>query len=245
MSSMWSETDLVRYDAIHGAELLQRPYDQVEQPEANRDAWSEAWGDPALQNLGRRLVAYGVGAEQAATVVEQTWLFYSYEALPLLGERFPMGIAARAGSPPHVWLYLPVHAADVPLAAAKTNPLFLKLNRIFIRKVEEPLSDQVVMDLESVGMHVGPGLMTRSTLHRFEVRAHEIATRRRSEFLGIFVDDLIAELKTVMNPDDAASWLETPNSVFGGRRPIEFVEDPGNQQLRDVITRAKFNLSAA
>ena len=49
-------------------------HDQDRHPEGIRDAWSEAWGDLALQDLGRRLDGYGAHAEQAAIVVEQTWL---------------------------------------------------------------------------------------------------------------------------------------------------------------------------
>ena len=57
------------------------------------DAWSRAWGTPALQDLGRYLVATGSTAENAALLVEQTWIFYSYEVLPTLQQQTPMVIA--------------------------------------------------------------------------------------------------------------------------------------------------------
>ncbi len=71
------------------------------------DAWSETWGDHALQDLGRWLVANGLEDESAALIVEQTWLFYSYVVLPTLQKRLPMGIAARhAETRPGIYLYL-------------------------------------------------------------------------------------------------------------------------------------------
>ncbi len=220
-------------------------YDQLQQPAPIQDAWSRAWGDPALQDLGRRLDAYGIPAEEAATVVEQIWLFYSYEALPFLGERVPMGIAARDGERPAVWLYLPfrtdVSGSDRQLA----SPRFWPLNRTFVEKFEQPLADWVTLDLERMTVSADLEFRDPWVLRRFQDDVREAAARKNMEFVGTFVDNLVAELMTVMNPEAVSTWLDTPNTLFGGQRPIELVDEPRDQQLRDVITRAKFNISAA
>jgi hypothetical protein len=79
----------------------------------------------------------------------------------------------------------------------------------------------------------------------FPARVREQAFHHQLVFVGIFEDDLVSELRTVMVPEDVPVWLHTPNALFGGIPPIELVDDPLDRRLRDVITRAKFNLPAA
>lgn len=224
--------------------VMKQRFDPGHLSDTIHDAWSAAWGDSALQNLGRRLEGYGVAAEHAARVVEQAWLFYSYEALPLLGERVPMGIATQDRERPLVWLYLPFRAADVSIPF-RAEPRFQTLNGIFASRVEAPLADWVAMDLEPVVVSFRADLTDSRTVSRFAERVHEAARRKNMSFAGIFVDSLVAELETVMEQDAAAEWMITPNTLFSGRKPIEIVDDPLDQRLRDVIARAKFNVSAA
>jgi hypothetical protein len=215
--------------------------------EPEHDAWSEAWGDPALQELGRRLVSYGMGEEQAALTVEQTWLFYSYVALPELRERFPMGIATKPpGGLPAVFFFLtfrsPANSPDQDL----TQERFRVVQESFLRNFAAPLADVVSLHLEPfpISEKYFANMWLRHPI-QFEFPMLTYAASHDLDYVGVFVDDLEAELRTVMDPKSVSLWLETPNSLFVGRKPAEFLDDPLDRQLRGVITRAKFNLPAA
>ncbi|MDF3039798.1 MAG: hypothetical protein K0Q71_2504 [Thermomicrobiales bacterium] len=217
------------------------------QHELNHDAWSEAWGDPALQELGRRLVSYGMEEEQAALTVEQTWLFYSYVALPGLRERFPMGIATRSPNRlPSVFFYLTFRA---PADAPDQDPLYERFRVVkesFARDFAAPLADVVRLHLEPFPIrekYIANMWLRNPTQFEFPMLTY--AASHDLDYVGVFVDDLEAELRTVMDPESVPLWLETPNSLFVGRKPAEFLDDPLDRQLRGVITRAKFNLPAA
>lgn len=210
------------------------------------DAWSEAWGSPALRELGRRLVTFGRPVEQAAIVVEQTWLFYSYEVLPLLRVRSPMGIAARkTGNAPSVSLALPAPYPRDSVPTAHSEDLYQHLHEIFVRKFASPLADCAVMTLVPVALNVSPDSGESFPLPRFTDRLKKLFAREGLDYVGVFVDDLVAELETVMEPEMVWPWLDTPSPIFGGRAPRELLNSPDEQQLRDIITRAKFNLPAA
>jgi hypothetical protein len=203
-------------------------------------------GDRALQNLGRWLMANGLDGEQAALTVEQTWLFYSYVALPALQRRWPMGIAARtAENRPVVYLYIAPRARDIDLEHVVNSENFAKLQEAFARDFATPLADWVTMRLESFWTPVELMYWAFSLLDSLEKRFRAYATLQHLDYIGVFVDDLEAELRTIMEPDVVQLWLDTPNFLFDGRRPAEFLDDPLDRQLRGVITRAKFNLPAA
>lgn len=214
--------------------------------EPQHDAWSEAWGDRALQNLGRRLVSYGLDEEQAAVVVEQTWLFYSYVALPKLQKRFPMGIATKQTvNEPAVYLYLTFTTLEGPPGPELGAETFQALHQAFTEYLAEPLGDVVKTHLEPFPVsQAWHGYRALQYPADFEFNLMSYAAIHGLDDAGVFVDDLQAELKTLMDPDTAALWLETPNLMFGGRKPAEFLDDPSDRQLRDVITRAKFNIPA-
>lgn len=215
--------------------------------EPEHDAWSRAWGDLALQELGRRLVSYGMEEEQAALTVEQTWLFYSYVALPRLGERLPMGIATKPPeSSPAVFFYLPVSSSADSPEHDSADERFREVREAFSRDFAAPLADVVSLHLEAFPTRKG------NSAHRASQRpaALELVLRNYTashglDYVGVFVDDLAAELRTMMDPESVLRWLETPNVYFYGRKPAEFLEDPLDRELRGVITRAKFNLPAA
>lgn len=219
----------------------------VSHREPGRDAWSDAWGDPALQDLGRRLVSYGVTEEQAALIVEQTWLFYSYVVLPGLRERFPMGIASVAAEgPPSVFFFLtfrfPVDSSESSLEVER----FRAVKDAFSRDFAAPLADSVSLHLKAFPTSdrwTAQRAMQNVEAFEFMMLVH--AASQNLDYVGVFIDDLEAELRTVMDPESVPFWLETPNSLFSGQKPAEFLDDPLDPQLRGVITRAKFNLPAA
>jgi hypothetical protein len=215
--------------------------------ELEHDAWSEAWGDRALQELGRRLVSYGMEEEHAALTVEQTWLFYSYVALPELRERFPMGIATKPSeSLPSVFYYLTYRfPADLP-DENPTHERFQVVQESFSRDFAAPLANVVSLHLERFPIREKyfDNMWLRHP-RQFEFPMLTYAASHGLDHVGVFVDDLEAELRTIMDPKSVPLWPETPNSLFIGRKPAEFLDDPLDQQLRGVITRAKFNLPAA
>ena len=210
-----------------------------DQGERGRDAWSRAWGDRALQDLGRRLTAYGVPAEPAAQAVEQVWLFYSYVALPILPDHVPFGLATTVDGRPEACCYLPHRSIDRPYredpgAKAESERLY----ETFEHQVAAPLAADVVLNLKLVSA-------VPTKVARLAPRLRDYCRFWGTDYVGVFVDDLEAELKTVMAPRDVPRWLRTPNTIFAGRKPIEFLRDPRDRRLRDLITRAKFNLPAA
>lgn len=215
--------------------------------EPEHDAWSEAWGDRALQELGRRLVSYGMEEEQAALTVEQTWLFYSYVALPELRERFPMGIATRPpDSLPSVFFYLTFWSPEESPDPDPTHERFRVVQEVFSRDFVAPLAGVVSLHLQA--FPTSQGRFAHRALPRpaaLELVLRKYTASHGLDYVGVFVDDLAAELRTMMDPESVPRWLETPNLFFNGRRPAEFLDDPLDRHLRGVITRAKFNLPAA
>lgn len=221
---------------------MARPAEIDHQSDPEHDAWSGTWGDPALRELGRRLESYGLAEEQAALIVEQTWLFYSYVALPTLQMHLPMGIATKAGgNRPVIYFYL---GFSSPGHVFGSNELG-KLQHAFIRDFATPLTEHVNMRLEPFQT---PSALVRWAMgspRELEHRVRQYAADQQLDYIGLFVDDLEAELRTIMDPELVPLWLNTPNLLFGGRKPVDFLNDPMDRQFRDVITRAKFNLPAA
>ena len=101
------------------------------------------------------------------------------------------------------------------------------------------------MGLDFVGGHLTTTSPTNASSSRLDRRLRAHAARQGLEYVGTFLDDLEAERGTIMDPESVPLWLETPNTLFGGRKPRELLHDPLDRRLRDLITRAKFNLSAA
>lgn len=214
--------------------------------EPHHDAWSETWGDRALQNLGRWLMANGLDGEQAALTVEQTWLFYSYVALPTLKVRSPMGIAARAAEDrPTVHLYLGLPPQEIGIEHVLSTENFTNLQEAFGRDFAAPLADWVTLRLEFIRTPVELTFWHHRFSDRLDNRLSAYSALQQLVYIGLFLDDLEAELRTIMDPEFVPVWLSTPNLLFSGRAPAEFLDDPLDRQLRGVITRAKFNLPAA
>lgn len=215
--------------------------------EPEGDAWSNTWGDQALQELGRRLESYGIAEEQAALIVEQTWLFYSYVALPELRERVPMGIAsAPATSLPSVYFYLPFRWPENAPEQEPGDDRFWLVQQRFSTEFAAPLAECINLRLEQFpASERWSAQHSLQNVEALELRMQMYARANKLDYVGLFVDDLVAELGTVMDPESVPRWLDTPNSLFSWRRPAEFLDHPLDRRLRGVITRAKFNLPAA
>ena len=55
--------------------------------------------------------------------------------------------------------------------------------------------------------------------------------------------DIEEELAVVIA--NVSTWLNEPNSLFGGARPAEFLNTPeGRERLRDMIRRIKHGMHA-
>jgi hypothetical protein len=65
------------------------------------------------------------------------------------------------------------------------------------------------------------------------------------DFVAVYLDDLVSEFATIMDPGEVTLWLDTPNLMFGGLVPRSLLGTPDEHLLRDVVARAKFNLPAA
>lgn len=203
------------------------------------DVWRNTWGDRALQEFGRQLSADGVPMEAAALAVEQTWLFYSYVALPTLPTPVPLGIATQHRGRAEACLYLPHRCSDNSLRDDPTAAVEGKqLHEAFDRRVAAPLAADVAMNLRFVSA-------VPAKVERLEPRLRNYCRYWGTTYIGVFMDRLEDELQTVMDPQSVPRWLETPNTIFAGRKPGELLRDPQDRRLRDLITRAKFDLPAA
>jgi len=208
------------------------------------DSWATMWADRALQDLGRCLVGYGVEIEHAALAVERTWLFYSYVVIPTVRRHSPMGIAARRGQRARTCLYLPRPTRD-HLEERPAEPVERILERGFAREVAEPLAPWIDMKLNLVTGREAGAEAPDAERRWLDAKVRTSATSHHLDYIGVFVDDLVEELGTVMDRRDVVRWLTTPNTLFAGDAPRESLRDPLDQRLRDVVLRAKFDLSAA
>ncbi|MBA2521628.1 MAG: hypothetical protein H0V24_18380 [Chloroflexia bacterium] len=221
---------------------MARHYKQPPAPASDHDVWNNTWGDPALQALGRYLVAHDLTEEQAALTVEPVWLFYSYIALPMLRDRLPMGIAAQpAATGLVIYFFLPNDARE-PLGDANGRLVYESVQAAFTERLAAPVATYLPVRLELIVMDPPAAPTTTDDARHVEQAMRALAGFKQLDYLGTFKDDLEAELKTVMEPDLAPLWLRTPNSLFGWGKPIDALADPHDRLLRDIITRAKFDL---
>ena len=190
------------------------------------DLWQQTWGDPALQRLGRWLTQHDVPEDRAALAVDRIWIFYSYFVMPELRQRVPVPIVAQSTTPPAVEITLPLtdRAPEQELQAA------------FTREVASPLTP----DLD---MHLSFAPSDGHRLVAFE-RSRRSDKRSGTVIIGNFEDRIEDELRTVMAPEDVDPWLDTPNTLFHGSRPRQFLDDPTDRRLRDLILAAKHGLPA-
>jgi hypothetical protein len=190
-------------------------------------------------------VASSATAENAALLVEQIWIFYSYEMLPVLRRHAPMVIAANAsGILPRIALTLHISVADEhEFAAADDEVAQWRSN--FRPRFAEPLASFAELTAHVRMVLAAPGQTFPPSPWDLRLIRNEILRSGNWDFVAVYINDLIAELATVLAPDDATPWLDTPNLMFGGLAPRSLLATPDEHLLRDVVTRAKFNLPAA
>ena len=209
------------------------------------DAWSRAWGTHALQDLGRYLMANGATAEDAALLVEQTWIFYSYEVLPALKRQTPMAIAVEsAHERPRIQLTLLISVADDGDFIA-TDDVISRLQGVFRHRFSDPLA--TIADLTAQAAKVMDFQRQRfpPSSRNLDLIRLQTLNSGNWDFATVYIDDLVSELATIMDARDVTPWLGTPNLMFGGLAPSALLGTPDEHLLRDVVTRAKFNLPAA
>lgn len=195
------------------------------------DNWAEVWGDVGLQQLGRWLEQHDVPDDKAGAVVEHIWCLYSYSILPTLHRHVPLGITAKArrwrGN--QVQCYLPI-AVDDHAAVELTEAG--KIAEVFQR-------DKVSLFVSDIRTQID--FLPVSNSDAFESELQQACQRNGQEYIGVFRDDVVAELNTIIPSSYLTSWLDTPNSHMYGRNPREFLECPGEDRvLRDFILRVKY-----
>ncbi len=224
---------------------MREPRPEPGEPARKEDAWSRAWGAPALRDLGRYLVANGTSAENAALLMEQIWIFYSYEMLPVLGRHTPLAISAKAAETlPRIALTLLINVVDEHEAAAADDEI-ARLRSNFRPRFVEPLAPFADLTAHVTKVLALPGQTFPPSPWEMSLTRHEILRSGNWDFVAVYIDDLVSELATIMDPDDVTPWLNTPNLMFGGLAPRALLGTADEHLLRDVVTRAKFNLPAA
>lgn len=208
----------------------------VERPLISNHGPEKRWGDRALQNLEGWLTTRSVSEQLATSLVEGVWVFYSYSFLPTFGRHLPLAIAAREQSKNHhtVRVYAPspeTPGLDVPVDLSGTN----MLTDAFSRMVGGALGPSLAVELE---------LVTPPDLGKFELFTSESAHAEQLDYLGVFKDDLVEELRTVMLPGDVAAWLAAPNTLFAGRTPSELLNTDEDSAIRNMILAARHGTAA-
>ena len=92
-----------------------------------------------------------------------------------------------------------------------------------------------------LGLVLAAALLAIGILLFFSIKRRKQVERFTASHLfeGEF-RDLRAEAGTLFADPDA--WLETPNSVFGGRTPAKVIKDGEEQKVRDFLRALKHGM---
>jgi hypothetical protein len=226
------------FDATSGAPLSDSNEEGTTPEE--RDLWSERWADRALQQLGRWLTAEDVLEEQSVLVVDAIWSFYSYGILPILRQYLPIGITAirQSNSVIRIVVHIPTHVSEND--SHNSRPIYIEGDQInvltstFDRLVSRRFADDLNFELRFFGPEIDI---------EYDVRTY--AENWPGVFMGIYVDNVYAELGKIMNPESIKGWLDTPNSRFGGMKPKSLLRDPERDYLlRNLVSSVKHGIFA-
>lgn len=202
----------------------------VERENQTPDIWTQRWHDPTLQNLGRWLHTQGYSDARAVFCVDSVWVFSSYYLFPKLHSTVPLAIMAGK--------------VDNHNAIALLAPSIKKINtpdfqqtqeitREFERNIAIPLAQDPI---------IGFGTLPVASEKEFEKRVREVSIPG-TNLLGIFKDDLKAELTKVMRPEAVDLWLQAPNEHYLGKKPQELLGNPDTDRpLRDLVLGVKQGL---
>lgn len=196
------------------------------------DFWERRWADRSLQNLGQWLTAHLHDEAAAEQAVSRVWSFYSYFVIPAYGGYPLMALSAKdVGDRRDVALHLPKLAATVRPQGRFGDELGRDLQRYERRPVAPDL--QLFLDL------------TGADERDLEQYAIAWCEARQRHFLGVYRDDLAAELANVFHPRSFDEWLETPKEQLGNRKPIDLLhESDQDHLLRDLVLDVKYSLIA-
>lgn len=197
------------------------------------DVWEQRWSDPALQELGRWLTSEGVSDARAAFTVDLLWAFYSYNILPAFHAHVPFGIAVRRDDVD--W----ITSICLPQSASCGRPRIPEADQLealresFRLEVSAPLSPDPKLILEFIDV---------GSLDAFAEAVRHFCEREDMTYVGVFVDNLRAQLKKIIRPSAFKLWLDTPNSLFDGEKPqnlLDEAEPEKDRRLRDLILSVK------
>lgn len=207
---------------------------------ASPDFWSRRWADPSLQELGRKLVERHVTDEDASFAVENIWTFYSNNVLPIFRRRVPMGLGAQYGDDQSssVWVYLPtLESSDAALGALSEKTQSLR--KVFGREVATQSST------EALSLHLD--LLSPGAPDEFDQALRSVCGKRNQDVIGIFTDQLEAELRNVIPPEVFTSWVNKPNLSLGEKRPYDVLHSSdldSQQPLRELILSVKYTMAS-
>lgn len=196
------------------------------------DSWSQAWADPTLRNLGRWISSQNVGSIAAEQTLARLYSYYSFEVIPAYGGYPSMAVSVKqADDETLVYLQLPKAVSR----GQRVGNLARELDRGLERYERSPLLGAIRLQLEVADV-------AESDLGEY---ASSVANGERRQFLGVYHDDLPAELSRLVPEEHLQVWLETSSEQLGNRSPIELLNDPNaDHLLRDLVVQAKYGLAA-
>lgn len=163
--------------------------------------------------------------------MESLWVFYSYEVLPVVQERVPMGIGARKDRTGVVELslFLPSTEVSAEVAGKELTGSESVIIDAFRTEAVDRLAPEIRADLRVVSGNTD-----------FESVVQLSCQESGLEYVGVFVDSLEDELGKIMPMEYLEIWLDSPNSAFGCSSPRTLLEPvQRSKQLRDLILSAK------
>ncbi len=184
----------------------------------------ELWSDSALNHLSAWLSLQGVPNEQVADIADAFWGFYSYHLRPELGRSVPVEIMAKNED----------HKLRVLLSISMPH-LPTESWAVIMRSFDTELGRKFsAMGLEiEIESYRNGNVLDDATLRRQAMVSN-------FDYLGVYIDDLMAELHALLPQDIFSGWIGEPNPALGGLRPSELLQpEVDDRLLRDLLLRVR------
>lgn len=197
----------------------EHPEQRYPDPEKG-DQWMGMYGyaAPALRYLAR-WAETKTDAYTAMVVTGTVWSSHYVPVARAYDRYVPMGLSAKEGTDgSELFIHLPKPTFDMRTVESLR------------RRIEgNPIGGTIQFHLEMTD--AADDELLEATLQA--VRSDE------RQFLGLYEDDIEAELATIFKPEELSAWLEEPNEQFQGHKPSELLHDPQRSWVHGFVHEQK------
>lgn len=178
------------------------------------------WASPALQALDNWLVNKNARYDVLGSASLLLWMYQGFEVIPILGHALPIGLNARLDS---AGLYrIKAFLPEDDLTSYQRRLLTIE----FFRAVDNNRPGLPIYDISFIAT---------SDEVSFESQIKKAAESDGGEFLGVFVDDLEADIKITEGLFFGQYWIEAPNAALAGETPKSLFGTPNEESLRRMV----------